>query len=74
MLVFVIWCCFDIAIYDKSFYPSKLLPQHQLGCDDPLETILSAADKYGIRFLSAMVSLVIGAIRYSSCKTKQSMH
>ncbi|MDP3441350.1 MAG: DUF4434 domain-containing protein, partial [Ignavibacteria bacterium] len=40
----------DIAIYDKSFYPSKLLPQHQLGCDDPLETILSAADKYGIRF------------------------
>ena len=40
----------DIAIYDKSFYPSKLLSQHQLGCDDPLETILSAADKYGIRF------------------------
>lgn len=40
----------DIAIYGKSFYPSALLPQHQLGCDDPLETILSAADKYGTRF------------------------
>ena len=40
----------DIAIYGKSFYPSAFLPQHQLGCDDPLETILSAADKYGIRF------------------------
>jgi hypothetical protein len=40
----------DIAIYGKSFYPSELMPQHQLGCDDPLETILSAADKYGIRF------------------------
>lgn len=40
----------DIAIYGKSFYPSLLLPQHQLGCPDPLETVLSAADKYGIRF------------------------
>lgn len=40
----------DIAIYGKSFYPSELMPQHHLGCDDPLETILSAADKYGIRF------------------------
>jgi hypothetical protein len=40
----------DIAIYGKSFYPSALLPQHHLGCSDPLETVLSAADKYGIRF------------------------
>lgn len=40
----------DVAIYGKSYYPSELLPQHQMGCDDPLETILSAADKYGIRF------------------------
>ena len=40
----------DVAIYNKSFYPSKLLPQHAIGCDDPLETVLSAADKYGIRF------------------------
>jgi hypothetical protein len=40
----------DIAIYGKSFYPSVLYPQHHLGCADPLETILSAADKYGIHF------------------------
>ncbi len=39
-----------VAIDGKTFYPSKLLPKHQLGCDDPLETVLSAADKYGIRF------------------------
>ncbi len=40
----------DVAIYDKTFYPSKLLSQHELGCPDPLETVLAAADKYGIRF------------------------
>lgn len=40
----------DIAIYGKSFYPSSLLPKHWLGCDDPLEIILSAADTFGVRF------------------------
>jgi hypothetical protein len=40
----------DIAISGKTFYPSKLLQKHQLGCDDPLETVLTAADKYGVRF------------------------
>lgn len=40
----------DVAIDGKSFYPSKLLPQHHMGCDDPLETVLSAADRYGIHF------------------------
>jgi len=40
----------DVSIYDKTFYPSKLMPQHELGCPDPLETVLTAADKYGIRF------------------------
>ncbi len=40
----------DIAIYGKTFYPSSLMPKHQLGCEDPLEVVLSAADKYGIRF------------------------
>jgi hypothetical protein len=40
----------DVAIYGKSFYPTKLLPQYTLGCPDPLEAILSAADEYGIRF------------------------
>jgi hypothetical protein len=40
----------DVAIYNKSFYPSQLLPKHILGCEDPLETVLAAADKYGINF------------------------
>lgn len=40
----------NTAIYDKTFYPSTLLPQHQMGCDDPLEAVLTAADKYGVNF------------------------
>lgn len=40
----------NVAVHNKSFYPSKLLPQQKLGCEDPLETVLTAADKYGIRF------------------------
>jgi hypothetical protein len=40
----------DVAIYGKSFYPTALLPQHTLNCDDPLEAVLTAADKYNIRF------------------------
>ncbi|MEA5129165.1 MAG: DUF4434 domain-containing protein [Proteiniphilum sp.] len=40
----------DVAINGKTFYPSSLQPQHEMGCDDPLETILSAADKYGVDF------------------------
>lgn len=40
----------DVAIYDKSFYPSALLPQYKMQCNDPLEAILTAADKYNIRF------------------------
>jgi len=40
----------DVAIGGKTFYPSELLPKIQLGCDDPLETVLNAADKYGIKF------------------------
>ncbi|MBK9389815.1 MAG: DUF4434 domain-containing protein [Bacteroidetes bacterium] len=34
----------------KHFTLPKLLPKHILGCDDPLETVLAAADKYGIKF------------------------
>lgn len=38
------------ALYDRSFYNSKIFPKWDLGCDDPLESVLSAADKYGVRF------------------------
>lgn len=40
----------NTAIYGKSYYPSKLLPKHEMGCEDPLEVVLTAADKYGIKF------------------------
>lgn len=38
------------AVYYRSFYPSKVYPQWELACPDPLEVVLSAADKYGIKF------------------------
>lgn len=41
----------DVAIHDKSFYPSRILPHHtDMICADPLEAVLSAADQYGIKF------------------------
>ena len=40
----------NVAGHGKAYYPSSLMPQHRLGCDDPLEVVLSAADKYGVRF------------------------
>ncbi|WP_206611054.1 DUF4434 domain-containing protein [Mariniphaga sediminis] len=40
----------NTAIRDKTFYPSKFIPGHQLACEDPLEVVLSAADKYGVKF------------------------
>jgi len=38
------------ALYYRSFYPSKIFPSWKLACDDSLEAVLSAADKYGIKF------------------------
>jgi hypothetical protein len=40
----------NVAGYGKTFYPSALMPQHEMGCEDPLEVVLAAADKYGVRF------------------------
>jgi hypothetical protein len=40
----------SVAIDDKTFYPSSLMPQNEMGCEDPLEAVLSAADKYGVKF------------------------
>jgi hypothetical protein len=40
----------SVALFGKTLYPSKLLPQMKLGCDDPLEVVLSAADDCGIKF------------------------
>jgi len=40
----------DVAAHGKAYYPSSLMPRHRLGCEDPLETVLSAADKFGVCF------------------------
>jgi hypothetical protein len=39
-----------IAMYFKAFYRTDLLPLFEIGCDDPMEAILSAGDKYGVKF------------------------
>ena len=39
-----------VAMSGKSFYPSALMPKYEMHCDDPLEVILNAADRYNINF------------------------
>ena len=36
-----------VAQAGKPYYPSKIAPQIPMGCDDPLEAVLSAADECG---------------------------
>ncbi len=38
------------ALYYRSFYPTTIFPPWRLGCRDLMETVLSAADKYGVKF------------------------
>jgi hypothetical protein len=38
------------ALYFRSFFPTKIYPQWRLNCPDLMETVLSAADKYGVKF------------------------
>ena len=40
----------SVAIDDKAFYPSSLMPSNEMGCEDPLEAVLSAADRYDVKF------------------------
>jgi hypothetical protein len=40
----------EIALDGKAIYPSKLAPQYRLGCEDPLEAVLAAADEVGLKF------------------------
>ncbi|MCI1778816.1 MAG: DUF4434 domain-containing protein [Bacteroidales bacterium] len=40
----------EVADKGKTYYPSELQPKYEMGCDDPLEAILSEADKVGIKF------------------------
>ncbi|MGB7549411.1 MAG: DUF4434 domain-containing protein [Terracidiphilus sp.] len=38
------------ALYYRSFYETKIFPKWEMGCANPLEAVLSAADKYKIKF------------------------
>jgi len=40
----------SVALDGKPFYPSQIAPQIPMGCEDPLEAVLSAADECGIKF------------------------
>jgi len=39
-----------VAMDFKAFYKTGILPQHDIACDDPIEAVLSAADRYGVKF------------------------
>jgi hypothetical protein len=38
------------AVYYRSFYETQIYPKWNLACPDPLEAVLTAADKYKVRF------------------------
>jgi hypothetical protein len=38
------------AVYYRAFYRTTIFPKWELACADPLEAVLSAADKYNIKF------------------------
>jgi len=38
------------ALYYRAFFPTQIFPEWQLACRDTLETVLSAADNYGVKF------------------------
>jgi hypothetical protein len=38
------------ALYYRSFFPTTIFPPWRLDCPEPLEAVLSAADKYGVKF------------------------
>lgn len=37
------------ALYYRAFYKTQIFPKWELECPDPIETVLSAADKYAVR-------------------------
>ena len=39
-----------VALDGKPFYHSQIAPQIPMGCADPLEAVLAAADECGIKF------------------------
>lgn len=38
------------AVYYRTFFESKIYPKWELACADPIEAVLSAADRYNVKF------------------------
>ncbi|MCE5249453.1 DUF4434 domain-containing protein [bacterium] len=40
----------NTALYFKAFYTTGIFPKFEIACDDPIEAVLTAADRYGVKF------------------------
>jgi len=38
------------ALYFKAFYTTDIFPKFEIACNDPIEAVLSAGDRYGFKF------------------------
>jgi len=38
------------ALYNRAFFHSKTFPEWRMECPEPMEAVLSAADRYGVKF------------------------
>ncbi len=38
------------ALYYKAFYKTDIFPPYEIACEDPIEAVLAAGDKYGVKF------------------------
>jgi hypothetical protein len=38
------------ALDYRAFFPTKIFPEWRLSCPEPMEAVLSAADRYGVKF------------------------
>jgi hypothetical protein len=38
------------ALYYRAFFPTDIFPPWRLACADPMEAVLTAADRYGVKF------------------------
>src|SRR5215831_15684573 len=38
------------ALYYRAFYDTRIFPKWHLACADPMQAVLTAADKYNVKF------------------------
>src|ERR1035437_4699889 len=61
------------AVYYRAFYETSIFPKWELACEDPIEAVLVAADKYNVRFFMEAVFMEIGkAIKLSLARSRRS--